>query len=102
MARDYLGQRAPVLAGPATTPGGVRIDTAARVAALDCLLDDVVGTGSDLTPGNADLLIDYVADLFERDDVDLALRALCHYMDLTAAYRLTAVLHTCGGRDALR
>lgn len=68
------------------------ISTRARVAALDCLLDEI---GTALTQANADMLIDYVAARFERGEVQGALDTLTSFAcDLTGAYRIAAVMHT--------
>jgi hypothetical protein len=77
----------------ATVVGGQPINTAARVAALDCLLDHI---GTHLTPAEADMVIDYAAERFERDEVAGAIGTLTMACDLTGAYRLAAVLHTEG------
>ena len=79
----------------ALTFGGSPIDTAARVAALDCLLDDI---GTNLTPWEADIVIDYAATRFARDEITGALDTLTMACDMTGAYRLAAVLHTQGYR----
>ena len=63
----------------------------AVVAALDCLLDDI---GTDLSPADADMVIDYAATRFERGEVDGALSTLTMACDMTGAYRLAAVMHT--------
>lgn len=79
----FAGQELPV--------GGRPISTAARVAALDCLLDDI---GTNLKPEAADMVIDYAAARFERDEVAGAIRTLQNTCDLTGALRLAAVMHT--------
>jgi hypothetical protein len=82
--------RNPELASPDML-GNRPIPLVARVAALDCLLDDI-GTG--LTPGEADMVVDYAAVRFERGEIEGALRTLTMACDLTGAYRLAAVMHT--------
>jgi hypothetical protein len=72
---------------PRETP----IPTAAKVAALDCLLDDI---GTNLTTGEADMLIDYAAARIERGEIQGAIETLTIGCDLTGAYRLVAVLET--------
>jgi len=69
------------------------ISTAARVAALDCLLDDI---GTNLSPWEADMMIDYAAWRFERGEIGGALKTLQMGCDLTGAIRLAAVMHTEG------
>lgn len=82
--------RNPELASP-DLPGNRPLSTAARVAALDCLLDDI---GTNLTSGEADALIERAANLFERGDITRALDMLTLGCDYTGAYRIAAVLHT--------
>ena len=80
------------LAGPALM-GDRPISTQARVAALDCLLDDI---GCTLSWGNADMVIDYAAERFERGEIKGALDTLRHMtgVGLTGVYRLAAIMHT--------
>lgn len=83
--------RNPELASP-DLPGNRPISTGARVAALDCLLDDI---GTNLTAAQADMAIDYAAERFERGEIQGALQTLTSFAcDLTGAYRIAAVMHT--------
>jgi hypothetical protein len=67
------------------------ISTERAVDALDFLLDDL---RSDLSAGNADMLIQYAIARYERGEVEGARMTLMHHMDLTAVYRVEAILHT--------
>lgn len=80
------------MAGP-DMPGDTPLSTSARVAALDCLLDDI---GTHLNRIEADFLIDYVAYRYERGEIEGARNSLRSMagVDLTAVYRIEAVLHT--------
>jgi hypothetical protein len=80
----------PALASP-HLPGDRVLSTEAQVAALDLLLDEF---GVDLTPGEADLLVQYAAVRYARGEVEGARATLGRYVDLTGVYRLEAVLHT--------
>lgn len=71
-------------------PGDRPISTERAVAALDFMLDDL---RCDLTPGNADMLIQYACARYERGEVEGARMTLMRQMDLTAVYRVEAILH---------
>lgn len=73
--------------------GNRALSTAARLAALDLMLDEL---GAALSPAEADMLINYVAYRYERGEIEGARKSLMHYVDLTGTLRLEAVLHTEG------
>lgn len=82
--------REPHLGSP-DLPGNRPISTAARVAALDLLLEELNPT---MPAGNADILIDYAAARYERGEIEGARKTLSHHVDLIGVYRIEAVLHT--------
>jgi hypothetical protein len=83
-------------------PGGRPISTAARCAAEDWLLEELRlhERAEPIAPGNVSMLIDVAARDLEHDNLDLVLRMLSHYMDLTAAIRVVVILETEGQAEA--
>lgn len=71
-------------------PGGYSPTTEQRCEAVEVVL----GFGDLLTPGEADMVVDYLAELCRKDDVALAQKTALRYMDLTGWYRVLAALHT--------
>lgn len=86
------GVRHPEMASPGL-PGDRLILTINAVAALDCLLDDI---GTHLTPPEADMVITYVCQRYRKGEIAEARKTLMSIagVDLTAAYRIEAVLHS--------
>ena len=72
-------------------PRDTRISTDAKTAAVGCLLDAI---GTDLTTGEAAMLIQYAAARLERGEISGAIDTLTIGCDLTGAYRIVAVLQT--------
>lgn len=84
--------RITTLASP-DLAGDKPVPTAARVAALDLVLD-VLGT--DLSPASADMVIDYAAKRLERGEVDGSIATLTSYFGYGNALRLIAAMETDG------
>lgn len=85
---------AGLTAGPLASPdlpGDRPISVSAAAEALDLMLDTF---GVALSPAEADMVLTYACQRYERGEVDGARKTLMHYLDLTAVYRIEAVLHT--------
>ena len=80
----------PRLASP-DLPGDRPITVSAAAEALDLMLDEL---HVQLTPAEADMLVTYAAQRYERGEIEGARKSLGHYLDLTSVLRVEAVLHT--------
>lgn len=67
------------------------ISVSAAVEALDLMLDNF---GVDMTPMEADMVLTYACQRYERGEVEGARKTLLRWMDLTAVHRVEAILHT--------
>lgn len=71
-------------------PGDRDITTSAACEALEFFLS----LEPDVSPGNADMLIQMVCQIYRRGEIEVARKMLRHHCDLTAVYRIEAILHT--------
>jgi hypothetical protein len=82
--------RDPQFASP-DLPGNRPISTSAAVEALDLMIETYQVP---LPPAEADMLLTYACQRYQRGEIEGARKTLSHYLDLTAVYRIESVLHT--------